>query len=70
MSDCEVQRVVDEDRDCIEVPTEYSVGDALKKASWQSEVKGVSLWHSGVELNLDHLFADHFEPEAIHHTVV
>jgi hypothetical protein len=50
---------------CTEVPTKCSVCDVLKWAPEQSEMKGVSLWRSGVELNLDLLFVDHFEPEAI-----
>jgi hypothetical protein len=66
MSSFEVQCVLGEDCFCIEVPTNCSVGDVLKKASEHSELKGASLWYSGIELNCDHLFADYFEPEGVY----
>jgi hypothetical protein len=66
MSSFEVQCGVGEDRFCIEVPTDCSVGDVLKKASQHSMVEGISLWYSDIELNCDHLFADYFEPEAVY----
>jgi hypothetical protein len=52
------------DHFCIEVPTKCSVGDVLKKAWERSDMNGESLWCSDVRLDLDHLFADYFEPEA------
>jgi hypothetical protein len=67
MSCFEVRCAVGEYQISIEVPTDCSVGDVLKKASEQSGVRGVSLWSSGMSLNRDHLFADYFEPEAIYH---
>jgi hypothetical protein len=33
-------------------------------------VKGVSLWLSDIPLNLEHLFADYFESEAIYHVKI
>jgi hypothetical protein len=70
MSVFEVQCIVGGDRFCIVVPNDCSVGDVLKKVSEQSGVKAVSLWHSGIPLNLEHLFADYFEPDAIYHVRV
>jgi hypothetical protein len=66
MSSFEVQCAVGEDHFCIEVPHDCSVGDVLRKASEHSDVKSASLWHSDVELNCDHLFADYYEPEGIY----
>jgi hypothetical protein len=62
-----VQCTVGEDHFCIEVPTDCSVGDVLKKASEHSETKGTSLWHSDIPLTLDRPFADYFEPDGIYH---
>jgi hypothetical protein len=70
MSSFEVKCALGEHRFCVEVPTDYSVGDVLKKISEQSEVKAVSLWCSDIPLNLEHLFADYFEPEVIYHVKV
>jgi hypothetical protein len=67
MATFEVRCCMGDDQFCIEVPTDCSVGDVLKKASGQSEVKGVSLWYSDIVLNIDHLFADYFEPETVYH---
>jgi hypothetical protein len=68
----EVQCIVDEDHFRIEVPTDCSVGDVLKKASEHSDskVKGASLWYSDIELNCGHLFADYFEPERVYEVMV
>jgi hypothetical protein len=66
MSVFEVQCTVGRDHFCIEVPNDCSVGDVLKKVSEQSGLKGVSLWYSDIALNLDHLFADYFEPEGVY----
>jgi hypothetical protein len=75
MSSFEAQCVVGEDHFCIEVPTDCSVGDALKVASGfleQSEgrVKDLWLWDADVELNCDHLFADYGEPEGIYQVFI
>jgi hypothetical protein len=72
MSSFEVQSVVSEDHFRIEVPTDRSVGDVLRKASEHSEVKmkSASLWYSEVELNYDHLFADYYEPDGVYQVKV
>jgi hypothetical protein len=33
-------------------------------------MKGVSVWYSGIRLNLEHLFTDYFEPEATYQAKV
>jgi hypothetical protein len=70
MGSFEVKCAVGERHFCIEVPIDCSVGDVLKKMSEQSEVKGAILWLSDIPLNLEHLFADYFEPEAIYHVKI
>jgi hypothetical protein len=70
MSSFDVQCVVGEFHFCIEVPTDCSVGDVLKKALEHSDLKGASLWYSDVELNCEHLFADYFEPEGVYQVKV
>jgi hypothetical protein len=67
MSTFRVKCAVGDHHFCIEVPTNCSVNDVLKKASDHAEVKGVSLWYSDVPLSCEHLFADYFEPEIVYH---
>jgi hypothetical protein len=43
MSSFEVKRALGEDQFCIDVPTDCSVGDVLKKISERSEVTGATL---------------------------
>jgi hypothetical protein len=64
MTSFEVQCMIGEDRVCIEIPTDCSVGDVMKKVSEVTGKKGVSIWSCDILLNCEHLFADHFEPEA------
>jgi hypothetical protein len=64
MTSFEVHCMIGEDRVCIEVPTDCSVGDVVKKVSEVTGKKGVSIWSSVLHLDCDQLFADHFEPEA------
>jgi hypothetical protein len=66
MTSFEVQCMIREDRVCIEVPTDCSVGDVVKKVSEVTGKKGRSIWSSDIRLDCEHLFADHFEPEAIY----
>jgi hypothetical protein len=66
----EVHCSVAGDRFDIAVPNDCSVGDVLRKASEQSGVQGVSLWCCNIRLNLDHMFADYVEQEAIYHVRV
>jgi hypothetical protein len=70
MSSFEVQCIVGEDRFCIEVPTDSTVGYVLKKVSELSGVKGISFWFSDAELKCDHLFADYFEPEGVYQVMI
>jgi hypothetical protein len=64
MTSFEVQCMIGEDRVCIEVPTDCSGGDVVKKASEVAGRKGVSIWSSDIRLDGEHPFADYFEPEA------
>jgi hypothetical protein len=64
MTSFEVQCTIGEDRVCIEVPADCSVGDVLKKVWEVTGKKGISIWSSDIRLDCDHLFADYFEPEA------
>jgi hypothetical protein len=66
MGSFKVKCALGEDHFCIEVPTDCSVLDVLKKASEYAKAEGVSLWYSDIRLNSDQLFADHFEPDAIY----
>jgi hypothetical protein len=66
----EVKCAVEGDQVSIEVPTDCSVSDVLKKASEHSGVTGVSLWYCDVQLNFGHLFADYFEPETVYYVKV
>jgi hypothetical protein len=50
---------------CIDVPTDRSVDEVLKKASEHSEVDGASLSYSDIPMNMCHLLTDYFEYEAV-----
>jgi hypothetical protein len=60
----EVHCMIGEDRICIDVPTDCSVGDVVKKVFEVTGKKGVSIWSSDIRLGCEHLFAGYFEPEA------
>jgi hypothetical protein len=64
MTRFEVQCVIGEERVCIEVPSDRSVGDVMRKVSEVTGKTGVSIWSSEVQLECESLFADYFEPEA------
>jgi hypothetical protein len=64
MTSFEVQCTVGEDHVCIEVPTNCSVGDVVKKAFEVTGKKGLSIWSSDIRLDCGQLFANYFEPEA------
>jgi hypothetical protein len=70
MENFEVQCAIGDDHFCIEVPTNCSVGDVLKKASERLKIMGVSLWYSHVPLNCEHLFADYFETDVVYQVKV
>jgi hypothetical protein len=64
MTSFEVQCMIGEDRVCIEVRTDCSVGDVMKKVSEVTGKKGASIWSSDIRLDCEHPFADYFESEA------
>jgi hypothetical protein len=64
MTSFEVQCMIGEDRVCIEVPEDCSVGDVMKKVYEVTGKKGVSIWSSDIRLDCEQMFADYFEPEA------